>query len=130
MMRRGVSLFFVMLFALGPVSAALQADNEARLPPCCRRLGAHRCAMSGADRARMLAAAVSDRPTLSAPSHCRYYPNGSRATLSPVCALALQGTSLSTLPDQDYSPAALTAAARMSPWRSPADRGPPTSDID
>jgi len=128
-MRRGVSIFLVMLFALGPVSAALQADSEARLPACCRRLGAHRCAMADTIRARMVAATVSDRPTLSAPSHCRYYPNGSRATLSPVCSLALQGTSLSTLRDQDYSPTALTAAARMSPWRSPADRGPPTSHI-
>jgi hypothetical protein len=127
-MRRGVSIFLVLLFSLGPVSAALRANRDAGLPPCCRRLGAHRCAMSGAVGARVVAA-DSNRPILSAPSHCRYYPADSRAKLSPACGLALPSTNQLILPEQDYASAAPTRAARLSPWRTRADRGPPSSDI-
>lgn len=125
-MQRGVSIFLVLFFALGPLTAALQADEDARLPACCRRHGAHHCAMSDAMMAKM-GAAADGQPIIAAPSHCPYYPQGSCATLSPIHALAQVPNSLPALLTQDHSPVAARAAARMSQLRTRADRGPPSS---
>ena len=124
-MRRGVSIVLLLFFALGPLTAALQADElDARLPACCRRHGAHHCAMSDAMMAKVGAAAAG-QPIISAPSHCPYYPQGSFATLSPIHAFAPVPNSLPALLMQDHSPVAARAAARMSQLRTRADRGPP-----
>jgi len=45
-MRRTLSIFLVLFFGLGPVAAALHAEEDAGLPACCRRHGAHHCAMA------------------------------------------------------------------------------------
>ena len=44
-MRRGFSIFLVLFFGLGPLSALVDGSEDASLPPCCRRHGAHHCAM-------------------------------------------------------------------------------------
>jgi len=125
-MRRGVSIVLLLFFTLGPLTVALQADEDARLPACCRRHGAHHCAMSDAMSAKMEASAPG-QPIISAPSHCPYYPQGGCATLSPIYALAPVPNSLPALLTQDHSPVAARAAARMSQLRTRADRGPPAS---
>ncbi|MGB7548225.1 MAG: hypothetical protein WBM14_10785, partial [Terracidiphilus sp.] len=86
-MRRVLSIFLVLLFGLGPLSATLEASDDARLPPCCRRHGAHHCAMAEAMIARM-AQAASGTPAFTAPSHCPFYPTNASAILAPVYALA------------------------------------------
>jgi hypothetical protein len=68
LMRRAVSILMVILFWLAPVSLLLPGSDEAHLPMCCRRHGAHHCAMS-ADGAR----ATESAPIVAAPDHCPRY---------------------------------------------------------
>lgn len=45
-MRRILAIAAVVLFWLAPVAALLPGSDDAQLPACCRRHGAHHCAMS------------------------------------------------------------------------------------
>ncbi len=121
-MRQALTAFLVLFFGLGPLTAVLPASDESRLPACCRRLGAHHCAMA----MQMAALGAGSGPAFSASSHCPMYPGPEAALLSAVYATLV-------------SPAALPAAVtRFGPIPSPpaailstrgrevADRGPPT----
>ena len=68
-MRRGLSILLVLLFAAGPLSFVLSASGDASLPACCRRHGAHHCAMD----AQVAAGAPGDA-ILKAPSRCPQFP--------------------------------------------------------
>jgi len=127
-MRQALSICLIFFFGFGPLSAAFQADEESRLPACCRRHGAHHCAMSDSMTARMLESA-SGRSILTAPSHCPLYPNGSCVLNTPVHALAPSTQGLPAFLAQNHSPVAARAAARTSQARTRADRGPPASLI-
>ncbi len=66
-MRRGFSILLALLFGLSPLSAIAGSD-DAGLPACCRRLGAHHCAMTTQMASRMHEA---DRQTeVSPPVTC------------------------------------------------------------
>ena len=127
-MRRTLAIFLVLLFSLAPLAAALDVStgsgDDARLPACCRRHGAHHCEMS-AQTAALLAAAASGKATLTAPSTCPAFPTSLAATVSAPQALAAAGISLPELPTKVHSPAASRAAARISQLRNRGDRGPP-----
>ena len=125
-MRRALSIFLVLLFGLSPLSTTLEASEDARLPPCCRRHGAHHCAMSDAMIARMIEA-ESAAPAFTAPVHCPYYPANISAIMAPMHALAPSPASFHDLLVQAHSRAAARAAARMSPVRTRAGRSPPAS---
>ena len=45
-MRRAISIFLILFFWLGPLETLLPGGEDARLPACCRRHGAHHCAMT------------------------------------------------------------------------------------
>lgn len=87
-MRRALAALLILFFGLGPLTATLQADDESRLPACCRRHGAHHCSMADAMRAQLVALATSKTPALTAPSHCPLYPHSNSATTAPNCAMA------------------------------------------
>lgn len=123
-MRRGLSIFLVLFFGLGPLSAVSQSSDESRLPPCCRRHGAHHCAMSDAMMARMVQAA-SGTPAFSAPAHCPFYPGAAAAAISKARALVAPATALPVLLAQFHTPAAGPAAARTGQFRTQAGRSPP-----
>ncbi len=123
-MRRALSIVLVLLFGLGPLSATIEASDDARLPPCCRRHGAHHCAMAGAMIARM-AQAASGAPAFTTPSHCPFYPCNASAILAPVYALASAAASLPGPMAQAHAPAASRAAARVTQIRTCAGRSPP-----
>ncbi|MDE3187959.1 MAG: hypothetical protein KGM96_10620 [Acidobacteriota bacterium] len=106
--------------------ATLQGDDDMRLPPCCRRHGAHHCAMSDAMMARMAQAEPGSAPAFTAPSHCPLYPGSLKAAVTPVHALAPPTADMPFLLAQAHSPAASRAAARMSQIRTRAGRGPPS----
>ncbi len=120
-MRRGVSIFLILFFGLGPLAAALPSSDESRLPPCCRRHGAHHCAMM----MRMKAQAASGKPAFSAPMHCPLYPSCTGATAPPSDAMAASPARLPDLLTQAHSPAYRCAAVYMRPIRARAGRGPP-----
>ena len=122
-MRRTISIFLVLFFGLGPVAAALHAEEDAGLPACCRRHGAHHCAMAST-------MGQNDRkPGLSAPSTCPYFPGYNLAPSNAPLALAAPPVSLPAMLVQPHTPAAARAAARLSQIRTRAGRGPPVSSL-
>jgi hypothetical protein len=123
-MRRPVGVVLILAIWLGPLLAVLQASDASRLPPCCRRDGAHHCAMSDAVRARMVQAA-SGKPGLTAPAHCPLYPNGVFAAEAPTYGLAASAGGVPTFFFVENSPAAIRAAAHRSLRPTLADRAPP-----
>jgi hypothetical protein len=82
-MRRGLSILLALLFGVGPLSVLLPGGDEATLPACCRRLGAHHCAMA-AQMAAMVARAEAGKASISAPSTCPNYPGPTIALLTPA----------------------------------------------
>ena len=121
-MRRALSIFLVLLFGLGPLAATVDASDDARLPACCRRHGAHHCSMSDIATAQSLPAGA---PILTAPSHCPSYPRDTTAIVAPVHALASSPANLPVLLTRAHSAVARRVAARSSQFRAHAGRSPP-----
>lgn len=98
-MRRGISIVLVLLFWMGPLTAIFAAgSDDLRLPACCRRHGAHHCAMS-TEQASALAAANSGT-LLRAPSSCPlfpHYPAALSGSLALAATAAHQASSIATL---------------------------------
>jgi len=123
-MRHGFAIFLILFFSLGPLADALPGSEDLRLPPCCRRHGAHHCAMY-LRYAAARAEAESGKPVFSAPSTCPCCPGYIGALPSTVHALAAAPASLPVLLARAHSPAAGRAAARLSQISTRASRGPP-----
>jgi hypothetical protein len=115
----------ILLFGLGPLAMTLSADDESRLPTCCRRHGAHHCTMS----ANMISAADPGVPNVKAPATCPYFPGYTVALNSMTLALVPASVSLPVLLGESHSPVAARAAARLSQIRTRANRGPPASSL-
>jgi hypothetical protein len=124
-MRRGLSIFLILFFWLGPLAVALPGEDESGLPACCRRHGAHHCAMAMQMAARMAQGESGGGPVFSAPMTCPYFPGFVGATATTTYALIALQTGLPALLAQPHSPAAGRAAARLSQMRRRASRGPP-----
>ena len=123
-MRRALTIFLILNFWLGPLAAILPASEDSRLPPCCRRHGAHHCAM-----AAMMAQAASGKPIFTAPATCPLFPGSAALLPSVIPALAAAAVSLPVLLAQPHSPAAARAAARLSQIRTRTGRGPPDTNL-
>jgi hypothetical protein len=127
-MRRTLSILLVLFFGLGPLAATLGAEEDTSLPACCRRLGAHHCAMRIGDAATM-ADAASGKAGLRAPSTCPSFPDYAAATTSALHALPASSVTLPSLLAQPHSPAAGRAAARLSQIRTRSGRAPPVDSL-
>jgi len=108
------------------MAAILPASDDAALPACCRRNGAHHCAMYMQMAARM-ASTPDSAPVFRVPSHCPYYPLHPGSWTMPPLALVVSPIGLPALLAQPHSPAAGRAAARLSQIRTRAGRGPPST---
>jgi hypothetical protein len=86
-MRRFVSIVILLLWCAGPVWALLPGSDDTQLPACCRRHGAHHCAMAGSQ-----AMSAVGKHLISAPSHCPFYRISASATL-PACLASQQSAS-------------------------------------
>ena len=122
-MRRGFSIFLIVLFGLGPLSALVDGSEDASLPPCCRRHGAHHCAM--AMQMAATARIIDPHPAFSAPLTCPYYPGPALAILMPAHALAASAAALPGADMQRLSVVAWKVVKNAAPSRSHAGRGPP-----
>ncbi len=125
-MRRALAIFLILNFWLGPLTAIFPASEDSRLPPCCRRHGAHHCAMA-MRMAALMAQASSGKPIFTAPLTCPLYPGCTALLPSIIPALAASTVSLPVLLAQPHSPAAGRAAARLSQIRTRTGRGPPAA---
>jgi hypothetical protein len=118
-MRRLLAMLLLAAFGL-PVAASalvLAQENEAHLPACCRRHGAHHCAMAVGQ--------ASNTPALSA--LCPHYPQPSTSTPSGNFAALASPAPLHRLPVVVLSAARRAEAQRrVSRERSRHKRGPPT----
>jgi hypothetical protein len=119
-MRRGWATLLLAVFSLWLFVPAISADGDAALPACCRRNGAHHCAM-------LKGSAGAGGPAWSQGARCasypalRAYPAGRIATLAPSLSGAFD--SLTVHPIQR----AVTSAPRRAPLsRSAQKRGPPS----
>ena len=126
-MKRILSTLLILTFGLGPLAEALPASAESSLPACCRRHGAHHCAMSAEKAAKAAQESSSSTPVLNAPSHCPYYPGSMAASTTPAFAMVASAAGPPVLLAQAHSPAASRAAARLSQIRTRAGRAPPSS---
>ncbi len=130
-MRRALSILLILFFGLGPLAVTLSADDESRLPICCRRHGDHHCAMSERAAALLLqsASGKTGEAAFTVPASCPYFPGYTVAPTNTTLALAVAPAGLPGLLAQPHSPAATPAAARLSQLRTRAGRGPPASAL-
>ena len=125
-MRKLVAILLLAVFGL-PLALPLLAQGgieDAGLPACCRRNGAHHCAMSMAQRSQTPAGA----PAISAPAERCPYCAQAPATVHPESLTP--GTADAIFADLVSHPA--VHAQTESRWRIARDRsrqkrGPPAS---
>jgi hypothetical protein len=126
-MRRALSISLILFFGFGPLAAPLGASDDAGLPACCRRHGAHHCAMS-----MSMAAAIMDtapgKAIFTTPAACPEFPGAPAATTASQ-AMTAESVGLPGLLVQPHTPQAARAAARLSQIRTRAGRGPPNAGL-
>jgi hypothetical protein len=127
-MRRGFSIFLILFFALGPLSALADSSADAGLPVCCRRHGAHHCAMYAQIMAMRAARGIDPRPSYSAPLTCPLYRGPNFSMLMPAHALAAAPAMFRPEFTRTPAPAFERMAAFSCPSRAHAGRGPPMAD--
>lgn len=123
-MRRGLSILLVLFFALGPLQGVLEGSDDASLPACCRRHGAHHCAMTEQMMA-MMAQSSDSTPFVAAPGTCSSFPNSVPGISTPSHALPTSQFGLPVPLEQAHSPIAACAGVRMISFLSCAERAPP-----
>ncbi len=122
-MRRLLSLVLLLVFGLPAVAPALDvsATPDSRLPACCRRNGAHQCAMSQQE----LDAQLGSKQMTTVRSKCPCYPASS---------IPLQHQQLGFHPDAPVLTAFVsqpTPVSQIQAWARAAEagarhkRGPP-----
>ena len=127
-MRRGFSIFLILFFGLGPLSVFIDGE-EANLPACCRRHGAHHCAMAMQMTAMMRDAAAGKMPLAEAPMTCPHYP-GLGALLAPrTPALTASAAALPAAQKRTGIAAGRCAAPESAPALIHAGRGPPAANL-
>jgi hypothetical protein len=127
-MRRGFSIFLILLFGLGPLSVMVDGSEDAGLPACCRRHGAHRC--SGAmQMASAMAQSADPRPSFTAPATCPEYPGPTLALLMPAHALTVSAARLREAGVQRHKAVAGYMVGSATPSRTHAGRGPPAANL-
>ena len=114
-MRRFISIAMVLLFWLGPLSALAPGSDDSQLPACCRRHGAHHCAMS--TDVGSVAAHV-----FTAPAHCPQY---NRALPAAVTVFTLPEISVAALATETRLTIVSIQSEALHQTRTASTRGPP-----
>ena len=121
-MRRTLSISLILLFWLPAIAALMPGSEDVRLPWCCRRQGAHHCAMDSTE------SGVSG-PAFRAPSHCPQFPAALPAAIAPAFVAAPAPAQWPALASGAYAQVAEREAARAGRLRAQLDRGPPVSAL-
>ena len=123
-MRRALSILLMLLVGAGPLSYAFSLSDELSLPACCRRNGAHHCAMDGDQSQRAAAPAAT-----KARSRCLQYPQHSNARTTSNAAI---GDSLQVVMHVEREISCTGPAANRFTsihLRAPVLRGPPADRL-
>jgi hypothetical protein len=126
-MRRGFSIFLILLFGLGPLSAFVDGSEDASLPPCCRRHGAHHCAM--AMQMAAMARIPDPHSAFSTLLTCPYYPGPTMTILMPVHALTAEATGIRVEMTRKFVAALAQPFAYSRASLTYAGRGPPAGNL-
>jgi hypothetical protein len=129
MMRRILSIFLILQFWPGPLAAVLQANKESRLPSCCRRHGAHNCAMADELVMRLSLASHGSEPVVAHPARCSSFPESYAVPITSLYALVASAAALPVLSSQANSPIASCSLPFQSQFRVNTTRGPPYPEI-
>jgi hypothetical protein len=121
-MRRAISISLILLLWLPALAALMPGSEDLRLPFCCRRQGAHHCAMDSVQGG-------ASGPAFSAPSRCPQFPSALPATIAPPFAPAAAPAQWAALVSGIYTHVAQREAARVARLRAQLDRGPPRSAL-
>jgi hypothetical protein len=124
-MRRGFSILLVLFFGLGPLSALINGTEDASLPPCCRRHGAHHCAMYAQIAAMRAGLGIDPKPNFSAPITCPLYQGPALSMLMPAHALTATPARFRNEPMRALATSAEQSAVFSRPSLNHAGRGPP-----
>lgn len=125
-MRRPLALLLILFFALGLLPGLLEATEDSRLPACCRRHGAHHCALSEEPQAA-LEQATRSTPAFTASATCPSFPGFALAFSTPSHALAASGSWSPILVEQTRAPLAASADVCTTNIRTRSGRAPPAS---
>jgi len=124
-MRRGFSIFLILFFGLGPLSAFVDSSQDAGLPACCRRHGEHHCALYAQIMAMRASVGIDSTPGISAPPTCPLYHGPAFSMLMPTHAITAAAVELRAEFTRTRAPAFERIAAFSTPSRAHAGRGPP-----
>lgn len=127
-MRRGFSIFLILFFGLGPLSAFVDSSQDAGLPACCRRHGAHHCAMYAELMATRAGRGIDPTPSFSAPLTCPLYHGPTFSMLMPAYALTVAAPRIRARFTLTPAPAFERIAEFSTPGHAYAGRGPPDSN--
>ncbi|WP_263357326.1 hypothetical protein [Acidicapsa ligni] len=129
-MRRILTILLMLVLGIGPAMAAVPTgalsagwdaiQNDSRLPACCRRNGAHHCAMT------QMNSGDNKQTSLSAPNCCPCMPHAVASTVVSDYALVGSAAHQSALLSEARTAQASETAARISAMRTWPKRGPPS----
>ena len=128
-MRRGFSILLILVLGLGPLSSLIDGSEDVNLPPCCRRHGAHHCAMALRMAAMMRSAQSGKTPIVSAPLTCPYYPGPAATLTATTPALATTPQAAPVMRSFEFVPASAQMSRFSSPLQSHSGRGPPVLSL-
>jgi len=112
--RRFPAILLLALFSISLIEPALAADDDSKLPACCRRTGQHHCSIAGAASGTLIQAVCAVFPaTAAAPAYSKL--TGVRPVL--VAAVLIFGNSAARPQTERL--------ARNSSSRTHQKRGPP-----
>ena len=122
-MRRGFSILLLALLALAPVLPAFSGGEDSRLPACCRRHGAHHCAM------RMALARHATEPGWNSPAHCPCWPEHAATSFAVESALVARGVAATPQRQQMFSASAQALDPLVGQRILLSSRGPPATPL-
>ena len=127
-MRRGFSIFLILVIGFGPLSSLIDGSADTNLPSCCRRHGMHHCAME-MDMAAMGQQQQDKTVTISAPITCPFFPGAAAMLTSTTPALAAAFNSANELSGVEFLQRVEETARRSGAFETHFGRGPPASNL-
>jgi hypothetical protein len=124
-MRRPLAFLLTLFFAVGPLHGLLEANDDLRLPACCRRHGAHHCEMSE-DVQAALELAISSTPVLKAPATCPSFPGFALGFSIPSHALMARVSLAPALVELGNTLLGSSAGVPTTNIRTRSGRAPPS----